>query len=149
VGIQIFKEQFSGKYDGTTPATMLEAGAVSGGKNVRKVSAQGGWKARRGCALNNTTAAETGSAIKSLHWYEHPRNADYHLLAQCNSKIIDATNDPPAAGTTFGTALLTSGIGTTPGFSDVVNESWFYADGKPTETSLWFMVERSRFVQGF
>ena len=127
--IQIFKEQFSEKYDGTTPETMLPKGAIADGKNVRKISQVGGWKPRKGCALHNTTAAESGTAVKSLHYYEHPRNADYHFIAQCNSKLLDSTNDPPASGAAFGSALVTSEVGTTPGFSDVVGEHLFYADG--------------------
>ena len=132
--LQLFKEQFSGKYDGVTPPTMLPIGAISDGANVRKISQVGGWKVRKGCALNNTTAAESGGTFKSLHQYTHPRNADYHLIGQINSKLIDTTNDPPNAGTTFGTTILTTDVGTTAGFSAVVGENWFYADGNSPVT---------------
>lgn len=125
---QLFKEPFAGKYDGMIPATMLPVGSLSDGLNVRKVSKGGGWKVRKGCALNNTTAAESGAAINSLHHYKNPLSADYHFIAQCNSKLLDATNDPPATGTTFGTDLGVT-VGTTPGFSCAVKEDFFYVDG--------------------
>lgn len=127
---QIFKEHFVDKYDGVTSPLLLKPGMISDGQNMRKASALGGWKVRKGCTLHHTTALETGAAIKSLHWYEHPRNLDKHFIAQVNSKLYDATNDPPTAGTsTFGATLATANVGTTPGFSTVVNEHWFYADG--------------------
>ncbi len=127
---QIFKEPFIDKYDGVASPLLLKPGMISGGKNVRRASNYGGWKVRKGCALNHTTALETGAAIKSLHWYQHPRNLDNHFIAQVNAKLYDATNVPPAAGTsTFGTAIESTNIGATPGFSTVVHEHWFYADG--------------------
>jgi len=124
---QVFKESFVGKYDGVTNPTQLAPGSLSGGENVRKVSAGGGWKPRKGCVLNNTTAI-AAAPVKALFQYTNPRSGDYHLIAQCNSLLYDATNDPPAAGTTFGTSLGVT-AGTTAGFADVVGESWFYADG--------------------
>ena len=125
---QLLKEPFNGKYDSMVPATMLPPGSVSGGENMRKVSFLGGWKPRKGCTLHNTTAAESPSAINSLHDYKNPRSEDYHFIAQCNSKLLDATNDPPASGSTFGTSLDVT-VGTTPGFSCIVREDFFYADG--------------------
>jgi len=125
---QLLKEPFTGKYDGVIPAALLKKGWISGGANVRKVSRGGGWKPRKGCALHNSTAMESGAAVKSLHRYENPLSEDYHFLAQCNSKLLDATNDPPTGGTTFGTSLGVT-VGTTPGFSCLVREDFFYADG--------------------
>lgn len=129
MGLEIFKEQLKGKFDGVTPATMLPEGWISGGKNIRKVSTVGGWVARKGSSLHNSTAAESGEAIDSLHFYQHPRNEDSHFIAQCNGKLLDGEEIPPDSGTTFGSALIESGVGTTPGFSDVVGEHFFYADG--------------------
>jgi hypothetical protein len=126
---QIFKEAFTGKYDGVTSPLVLQRGAISDGKNIRKVSSVGGWKVRGGCALHNTTALESEKHIDSLHFYTHPRNADSHFIAQVNSKLYDSTTTPPTAGTTFGSTIRTTNIGTTPGFSDIVGERWFYADG--------------------
>ena len=126
---RLFKEPFVGKYDGMTPATILPLGGLVGGENVRKVSEKGGWKVRKGCALHNTTAVDSTHGVKSLHRYENPRSEDYHFLAQCNSLLYDATKDPPdLTGTTFGTSLGLA-IGVTPGFSCVVREDLFYADG--------------------
>jgi hypothetical protein len=51
---QIFKEAFTGKYHGTVSPLLLQPGMISGGKNVRRSSPLGGWKARKGCALHNT-----------------------------------------------------------------------------------------------
>lgn len=124
----ITREDFNGFYDGVTPPILLKNGQVSDGLNMRKVSINGGWKPRKGCVLNNTTAAESGAEIKSLHQFTHPYNSDYHFIAQVNSKLLDASNDPPAAGTTFGTDLGVT-VGTTPGFSDLVGDKWCYADG--------------------
>jgi len=125
---ELRKEPFIGVYDGVSPSMLLPKGGISDGENVRKVSEVGGWKGRKGCTLNNTTAAESGAAVKSLHRYLNPLQDDYHFIAQVNSKLLDATNDPPASGTTFGTDLGVT-VGTTPGFSCVVGEHWFYADG--------------------
>lgn len=127
MGQKLYKEPFTGKYDGVTPATMLPPGAVSGGRNMRKVSPLGGWKARKGVALHNSSAISS-NPIDSLHKYVNPKNADYHFITQSNSLLYDATKDPPASGTTFGTSLGVS-VGTTPGFSAKVNEYWAYADG--------------------
>jgi len=124
---RIFKENLNGKYDGVSPETLLEPGSVSGGKNMRKVGISGGWKPRKGCTLHNTTQISAHS-IKSLHRFKHPRNEDYHFLAQINSLLYDATNDPPASGTSFGTSLGVT-VGTTPGFSANVAEKFCYADG--------------------
>jgi len=128
MGNQIVKEKFVGKYSGVKAPTLMEPGDISDGKNVRKVSEAGGWKPRRGFTLNNTTAAESPSAINSLHLYENPLHGDRAFITQCNSKLLKATNDPPAAGSTFGTTLGVA-VGTTPGFSCVVGESFCYADG--------------------
>ncbi len=127
----ITREDFNGKYDGVTPSILLPPGSVTDGLNMRKVSKAGGWKSRKGCALHNTTAAESGAEIKSLHQYKHPYNSDYHFIAQVNSKLIDSTDDPPAAGTSFGSDLGVA-VGTTAGFSCVVNDKFCYADGSGT-----------------
>ena len=116
---QILKEPFVGKYDSMTPATLLPIGWIVGGKNVRKVSSGGGWKCRKGCALHNSTAMESSAAVKSLQHYKNPLSEDYHFIAQCNSKLLDSSNDPPTGGTTFGTTLGVA-VGTTPGFSCTV-----------------------------
>ena len=124
---KLFKEKFTGQYNGVIPATLLPNGGIAGGENIRKVSSGGGWKARKGCSLHNTTAAESGAAIKSLHQFTHPRNNDYHFIAQTNSLLLNSTNDPPAGGTTFGTTLGVT-VGTTPGFSCMVEDRFHYTD---------------------
>jgi hypothetical protein len=128
MALQLFKEMLDGKYDGVTPPTNLPTGWISGGQNVRKVSTRGGWKPRKGFVLHNTTALAGSTAIQSLHQYTHPRNGDAHFLAQCNSSLYDATNDPPDTGTTFGSSVYAAASATS-GFSDVVGEHWYYADG--------------------
>ena len=127
----IFPEKLVGRYDGVTPSTLLPKGWLSGGKNVRKVSQVGGWKPRRGCSLHNTTALESGTSVKSLHYYENPFNADEHFVAQVNSKLVMESAQaklPPVQDTSFGTTLGVT-VGTTPGFSAQVGEYLFYADG--------------------
>lgn len=124
---KVFKENLIGKYDGVSPTTLLKTGSVSDGKNMRKVGLSGGWKVRKGVTLHNTTQISAHS-VKSLHRFKHPRNLDYHFIAQINSLLYNSTNDPPASGTTFGTSLGVA-VGTTPGFSAVVSEKLVYADG--------------------
>jgi len=126
--MKLFKEPLNGKYDGVTPATLLPAGSVSDGLNMRKVSALGGWKVRKGCTLHNSTTLGANS-ILSLHQYTHPLNDDYHFMAQYNGNLHDATNDPPADGTTFGSSISSDLSTTQPGFSCMVNDQFFYADG--------------------
>ena len=128
MALVVTREDFTGKYDGVTPAILLPNGSVADGLNMRKISKTGGWKPRKGCVLANTTAAEGGTAIKSLHQYKHPYNGDYHFIAQVNSKLIDSTDDPPAVGTTFGSDLGVV-VGTTPGFSCVVSDKFVFCDG--------------------
>jgi len=129
--LQMFKEMFNGKYDGVTAPTLLPVGGISDGLNVRKVSAAGGWKPRKGGTTHNTTVI-AAAAVLSMHQYTHPRNADYHFLAQCNSTLEDAldANLPPDndTPTNFGDSI-SSDVGTTPGFSDVIGDLWVYADG--------------------
>ena len=112
----VYKEDLTGQFNGVIPATMIPTGGLAGGKNVRKVSPGGGWQPRKGCALHNTTVAESGVAVKSLHLYENPLGGDRAFIAQCNSLLLKAAADPPTAGTTLGTTLGVA-VGTTPGFS--------------------------------
>lgn len=132
---KIFRELFSGKYDSMIPANLLPAGWISDGLNVRKISAAGGWKARKGCSLHNTTVLQSGAAVKSLHWYENPKNEDEHFIAQCNSKLLISPQDPPTAAAGSAWTDLGVTVGTTPGFSCVVDEWWFFADGSGPPTA--------------
>lgn len=125
---QVVKEGFVGKYDSMAPASLLETGDITGGKNIRKVSRYGGWKGRKGCVLHNTTAAESGAEVKSLHAFTNPKQDDQHFIAQCNGKLLDAGTLPPSTGTTFGTDLGVT-VGSTPGFSCTIGEFLAYADG--------------------
>jgi len=136
MALQMFKEPLTGSYDGTTPPTLLPVGAISEGLNVRKVGEGGGWKPRKGCTVHNTTLLGTENVL-SLHQYTHPRNKDYHFLGQYNGNLHKATNNPPTAGgTTFGDSLLSGLSETIPGFSTMVDELFFYADGSKPPT-VW------------
>jgi len=129
MSIQLFKEVLNGPYDGIAPPTTLKMGSIVGGKNIRKVSKLGGWKPRRGCVFHNTTSL--GEAVLSLHEYKHPRNSDRHFLAQCDGKLYDADDTPPSTGTVFSTSEIASILSSSrPGFSDMINELWMYADGE-------------------
>jgi len=128
MAMQMFKEQLNGKYDGVTAPTLLPVGGLSGGQNVRKVSAAGAWKPRKGVSTHNTTAIASASVL-SMHQYTHPRLSDYHFLAQCNSNLYDSTDDPPASGTTFGSSIFASASSSKPGFSDTIGDLFMYADG--------------------
>jgi len=127
---KMFKEGFTGKYDGVNSPILLPQGAICDGKNIRKVGTTGGWKPRKGSLLHHTTTLGAFD-IDSLHVYKHPRLDDYHFIAQANSNLYEATHDPlrtPGAAEAFGSSIL-SGIGTTPGFSCMVKEHWFFGDG--------------------
>ena len=128
MALAVHKEMFTGKYNGVTSPVLLKTGDIADGKNIRKISEAGGWKVRKGVGVHNSTAIAS-APIRSLHVYQHPRNDDYHFLAQCNGNLYDATNDPPNSGTTFGSSISTDVDGTTPGFSDTIEEHWLYADG--------------------
>ncbi len=128
MALQLFKEQLNGKYDGVTAPTLLPVGGVSDGENMRKISYAGGWKPRRGVTHHNTTQVASESVL-SLHQYTHPRVEDYHFLAQINGNLYDATNDPPASGTTYGSSISTDISSTLSGFSDTVGDMFLYADG--------------------
>jgi len=127
MSLKMFKELLNGKYDAISPPTLLPTGSIVGGKNIRKIGQAGGWKVRKGTSLHNTTQI-SAHEVNSLHAYTHPRSLDAHFLAQINSLIYDATNVPPAGGTTFGVSLgVVSEL--TPAFSDIVHELFFLADG--------------------
>lgn len=126
--LQLFKEQLNQKYHGVDAPTLLPVGGISDGKNMRKISAAGGWKPRKGVTHHNTTQVAAVNVL-SLHQYTHPRIEDYHFLAQINGNLYDATNDPPASGTTFGTSISTDISSTQPGFSDSIGDLLMYADG--------------------
>ncbi len=131
---RLYKEAFTGKYDGVIPPTIMPKGTVVDGKNVRKVSLSGGWKVRKGISAFNTTGVESTSSILSLHKYKNPRSDDYHFISQCGSQLYDSPTDPPTAAGASGFTDLGAGASrtvsaTTPGFSCTVLETWFYADG--------------------
>ena len=126
--IKVLKEPLNGFYDGVSPPMLLPKGWIVDGKNMRKKSHFGGWKPRKGGTLYNSTPLESGSAIKNLYQYTNPVSDDYHLLVQTNTKLLDLTTLPPNTGN----ASTDLGITTTstPGFSAVVGETFFYADGE-------------------
>ena len=81
-------EPFTGPYNGVAPITLLAKGALPDGKNVRRASAVGGWKARKGCTLLNTTQSNGGAAVKSLHYYKNPVQLDAHFIVQINQLLL-------------------------------------------------------------
>jgi len=146
---QVIPERFDGQYHGVIPPTLLPKGWISGGGNMRKVSQAGGWKPRKGCALHNTTVLESGTAVRSLHYYENPFSGDEHFIAQCNSKLLRESAQgklPPTVDSSYGTSLGVSVDATTPGFSAQVGEWWFYADGSGRPTCWGGTTPR---VRGF
>ena len=122
---RLFKETFSGKYNGVTPASVLPPGWVTGGLNMRKIAAMGGWKPRRGCTLHNTTQI-AAQPIEGLHYYKNPVGEDTHFIAQCNGNLYDATNMPPTGGTTFGSALISGQVYLGNSISTTAGEYWFF-----------------------
>jgi len=132
MAIQPFKEPFVGKLDMTSPPVLLPVGAISDGKNVRKVGVEGGWKPRKGCSLHDINSAlDSTNAIDSIHSYTNPRSSDQHFISQCNSLLYKesaADKLPPTADASYGTSLGIA-VGTTPGFSTMVGETLLYADG--------------------
>jgi len=127
MSMQMFKELFNGTYDGVSPPTLLPTGCPSGGMNVRKIGSMGGWKTRRGASLHNTIQI-SDHEVKSLVQYTHPRNGDYHFLAQINNLLYKAANNPTSAGTSFGSAFGLE-VGDDPIFWDIVKEHLFCGDG--------------------
>jgi len=59
--MELYKEPFTGKYDGVASALLLPKGGISSGKNMRKLASTGGWKVRKGCTIHNTTAIAAAS----------------------------------------------------------------------------------------
>jgi len=153
--MQLFKERFTGHYDGVSPPSLLPAGSIVDGKNVRVAGTTGGWRCRSGSTLLNTTAAESGKGIASLHYYINPRHRDSHFFTQINNKLLGNTtatfnlltessspllleNSDDLLGVSSADALeqvtdlgasLGVVVGNKPGFSAISGEQWFYADG--------------------
>lgn len=162
MGLISVEEKLTGKYEGVAPSILLPAGAISGGKNIRKVSPLGGWKVRKGSILLNTTAEESGAAFKSFFYYVHPRNGDRHLIGQINNLLLANPQNSfflllesgdkiklesgsyllgqTAAGTLeirtdFGTTMGVT-VGSTSGFATVVGEEFIYADPETAPLSF-------------
>jgi len=71
--MKLFKEHFTGQYNGVVPAEYLTEGDISSGKNIQKATEGGGWEQRNGATQLNTTQAESGAAVVSIHEYENPK----------------------------------------------------------------------------
>lgn len=85
-----------------------------------------GWRGRSGTTEHNSTALGAAT-VESLHAYYNRDMDTQHFFAQYNNTIYEATNYPPTAGTTFGSAIYS--IPGSPGiaFSDQINGDWVAA----------------------
>jgi hypothetical protein len=104
--LKILSENLTGPYIGVGAPQLLPAGAISDGKNVRRVSLLGGWEPRKGCTLKNTSAA-TQTTITSIHSFLHPVNGDFHLISHAGGYLLDSADDATPLLTESGEELLT------------------------------------------
>jgi len=120
--IKMFKEQFTGKYHGTNPPSLMKPGDIGDGLNIRKVSDAGGYWARKG--TERRSAQLQAASILSIFEYTHPRNGDEHFLAQTNTELEESSK---SAILTFAT-LFSDMDATEPAFGDTVREHFYIGD---------------------
>jgi len=92
-----------------------------------------GWKTREGYTDHNTTTLGAYQ-IKSLHQFVNKDIGTRAFIAQANDNLYSATNDPPAAGTTFGSSVYALTASTGVAFSDRVGDDWV---GAANGTTPW------------
>jgi len=129
---------FTEKLNRVAPFIFLKQGAIVSAQNMRRPAPgiPAGWGPRRGMEKNNSTAISS-AAIDTLHQYINPTFGTRCFIAQTNDKLYLAFNDPPSAGTTFGTELSVSlSAGTGDLFSDSVGDD-FVAAGDLTAPMAW------------
>jgi hypothetical protein len=149
-----FVERLTGEYDGVAFPDFLPEGSLSDGKNMRKISALGGWKPRKGYSLLNTTAA--AAAPLGVWSYQNKATKDYHIISQIDADLRDMTSnqeellteggevllaedgealavtvtaEPFTEATSIGTSIFSGVSGEVPGFAAIVGDEFIFADG--------------------
>jgi len=139
---------FDQPLDRTTPFVGLKPGSLSESQNMRR-PAPGvpvGWTMRKGMTKHNTTTLGANT-INSLSQYVNKDFGTRCFFAQYNSTgLYLATNDPPTAGTTFGSSVYTATGASTPAFTDHINDDWV---GAATGASPWAWSGGTAYPDGF
>src|SRR4030042_305941 len=116
---------FSGKLNRNVSFAAQDGSAVKEIQNMIRPSpgVPVGWKTREGYTKHNTTALGAYQ-VKSLHQFVHKDMGTRLFIAQANDNLYSATNDPPAAGTPFGSSVLALTASAGVASSDMVGDDW-------------------------
>lgn len=139
---------FTKKLDRTTPFIALEPGSIVSAQNMKRPApgVSAGWTMRAGMTKHNTTSLGAAT-INSLHQYINKDIGTRCFFAQYNSTgIYQATNDPPTAGTTFGSSVYTATGATAPAYSSHVGGDWV---GAATGAYPWAWSGGTAYPDGF
>ena len=114
-------QHFEGGMDIVREIYQLPLGGFSSIKNMRPL--RPGFTRRWGCVKLNTTPDGTNKAV-SLYGMSKGKQAEIRFFAQMSDgDVLEATLNPPAVGTTFG-----STVSTTPSLLDMLPASWAMID---------------------
>ncbi len=99
---------FNKPLDRTTPSLLLESGAITELRNMRRIApgVPAGYTRRSGTSVFNATAIASAT-VKGLYQLVRPDHNIELLFAQCDDELHAATDHPPDTTSTFGTAVYT------------------------------------------
>ena len=105
----------------------LPLGGLSSVVNMRPL--RPGFIKRKGCAKLNTSADSTNK-VMSLYGFSKGKQSQIKFYAQMSDgDVLEATNNPPTVGTTFGTSVYNTTGTMLPASWAVIDDILLYADG--------------------
>lgn len=92
---------------------------------------QPGFETRKGYSKHNSTAYNASSnSPLNMYQFRKGKNVERHFLVQFgNNNLLEATNDPPSTGTTFGSVIHAGSSGQIPASFTDVNDYLVYSNG--------------------
>lgn len=120
---------FDGGMDIVREIYQLPLGGYSNIKNLRPL--RPGFTKRKGCAKLNTTADGTNKVV-SLYGMSKGKQTELRFFAQMSDgDVLEATNNPPTVGTTFGSSVYntTDTTGMLPASWAMLDDTLLYCDG--------------------
>ena len=124
---QLDYQQLRGGIDTVHEIYQLPIGGFSSIVNMRPL--RPGFVKRKGCAKLNTTADGTNKAI-TMFGFSKGKQSQIKFYAQMSDgDVLQATNNPPTVGETFGTSVYNTTGTMLPASWAVIDDHLLYADG--------------------
>lgn len=120
---------FDGGMDIVREIYQLPLGGYSNIKNMRPL--RPGFTKRKGCGKLNTTADEANTVV-SLYGMSKGKQVEIRFFAQMSDgDVLEATNNPPTVGTTFGDSVYntTDTTNMLPASWAMLDDALLYCDG--------------------